>query len=147
MTAPARWSRCFGRDRCAALEELARSSPTPAWRSPTTSLRAQNAAAEFRGWRRTGGRLPADRGRRGRPTTTSPTPRKRRWEGQGRPGGKKRRHLKAVEIAGTTGYSEETLLEKWARDSKILDIFEGTQQVQQLVVARRLLGLSSSELK
>jgi acyl-CoA dehydrogenase len=55
--------------------------------------------------------------------------------------------LKAVELAGTTGYSEETLLEKWARDSKILDIFEGTQQIQQLVVARRLLGLSSSELK
>lgn len=55
--------------------------------------------------------------------------------------------LKAVEMAGTTGYSEQTLLEKWARDSKILDIFEGTQQIQQLVVARRLLELSSSELK
>lgn len=55
--------------------------------------------------------------------------------------------LKAVELAGTTGYSEQTLLEKWARDSKILDIFEGTQQIQQLVVARRLLELSSSELK
>jgi acyl-CoA dehydrogenase len=55
--------------------------------------------------------------------------------------------LKAVELAGTLGYSEQTLLEKWARDSKILDIFEGTQQIQQLVVARRLLGLSSSELK
>ena len=55
--------------------------------------------------------------------------------------------LKAVELAGTTGYSEATLLEKWARDSKILDIFEGTQQIQQLVVARRLLGLSSAELK
>jgi acyl-CoA dehydrogenase len=55
--------------------------------------------------------------------------------------------LKAVEMAGTAGYSEETLLEKWARDSKILDIFEGTQQIQQLVVARRLLGLSSAELK
>lgn len=55
--------------------------------------------------------------------------------------------LKAVEMAGTTGYSEQTLLEKWARDSKIMDIFEGTQQIQQLVVARRLLGLSSAELK
>jgi len=55
--------------------------------------------------------------------------------------------LKAVEMAGTTGYSEYTLLEKWARDSKILDIFEGTQQIQLLVVARRLLGLSSAELK
>ncbi|MCB0947795.1 MAG: acyl-CoA dehydrogenase family protein [Mycobacterium sp.] len=55
--------------------------------------------------------------------------------------------LKTVELAGTAGYSEEALLEKWARDSKILDIFEGTQQIQQLVVARRLLGLSSAELK
>ena len=55
--------------------------------------------------------------------------------------------LKAVELAGTAGYSEQSLLEKWGRDSKILDIFEGTQQIQQLVVARRLLGLSSSQLK
>jgi acyl-CoA dehydrogenase len=55
--------------------------------------------------------------------------------------------LKAVEMTGTTGYSEKTLFEKWARDSKIMDIFEGTQQIQQLVVARRLLGLSSAQLK
>ncbi|ORB73319.1 acyl-CoA dehydrogenase family protein [Mycobacterium scrofulaceum] len=55
--------------------------------------------------------------------------------------------LKSVELAGTAGYSEQSMLEKWARDSKILDIFEGTQQIQQLVVARRLLGLSSAELK
>jgi acyl-CoA dehydrogenase len=55
--------------------------------------------------------------------------------------------LKTVELAGTTGYSEQLLLEKWGRDSKILDIFEGTQQIQQLVVARRLLGMSSAELK
>jgi len=55
--------------------------------------------------------------------------------------------LKAVELAGTYGYSERPLLEKWARDSKILDIFEGTQQIQQLIVARRVLGKTSSELK
>ena len=55
--------------------------------------------------------------------------------------------LRAVELAGTLGYAETELLEKWSRDSKILDIFEGTQQIQQLIVARRLLGLSSSELK
>lgn len=55
--------------------------------------------------------------------------------------------LSCVELAGTVGYSEAELLEKWARDSKILDIFEGTQQVQQLIVARRVLGLSSAELK
>lgn len=54
---------------------------------------------------------------------------------------------KTVELAGTMGYSEQTLLEKWARDSKILDIFEGTQQIQQLIIARRVLGKSSSELK
>ncbi|GAC56337.1 putative acyl-CoA dehydrogenase [Gordonia hirsuta DSM 44140 = NBRC 16056] len=54
---------------------------------------------------------------------------------------------KAVELAGTVGYSERSLLEKWARDSKILDIFEGTQQIQQLIIARRVLGKSSAELK
>ena len=55
--------------------------------------------------------------------------------------------LGCVELCGSVGYSEGELLEKWARDSKILDIFEGTQQIQQLIVARRLLGLSSTQLK
>ena len=55
--------------------------------------------------------------------------------------------LRCVELAGSIGYSEHELLEKWARDSKILDIFEGTQQIQQLIVARRLLGLTSAQLK
>ena len=55
--------------------------------------------------------------------------------------------LSCVELCGSLGYSEVELLEKWSRDSKILDIFEGTQQIQQLIVARRVLGLSSSELK
>jgi acyl-CoA dehydrogenase len=55
--------------------------------------------------------------------------------------------LKCVELLGTVGYCEDELLEKWARDSKILDIFEGTQQIQQLIIARRLLNKSSSELK
>jgi acyl-CoA dehydrogenase len=55
--------------------------------------------------------------------------------------------LSCVELAASVGYSETELLEKWARDSKILDIFEGTQQIQLLIVARRVLGLSSAELK
>jgi acyl-CoA dehydrogenase len=55
--------------------------------------------------------------------------------------------LSCVELCGSVGYSEGELLEKWARDSKILDIFEGTQQIQQLIIARRVLGLSSAELK
>lgn len=35
----------------------------------------------------------------------------------------------------------------FACTGKILDIFEGTQQIQQLIVARRLLGKTSAELK
>jgi acyl-CoA dehydrogenase len=55
--------------------------------------------------------------------------------------------LRCVELCGSLGYSESSLLEKWARDAKILDIFEGTQQIQQLIVARRLLNKTSAELK
>jgi acyl-CoA dehydrogenase len=55
--------------------------------------------------------------------------------------------LSCVALCSSVGYAEGELLEKWSRDSKILDIFEGTQQIQQLIVARRVLGLSSSELK
>ena len=55
--------------------------------------------------------------------------------------------LRCVALCQSLGYSEVELLEKFARDSKIIDIFEGTQQIQQLIVARRLLGKSSSELK
>jgi acyl-CoA dehydrogenase len=55
--------------------------------------------------------------------------------------------LRCVELCQSVGYSENNLLEKFARDSKILDIFEGTQQIQQLIVARHVLGKSSSELK
>ena len=55
--------------------------------------------------------------------------------------------LKCVELAGAIGYTETALLEKWSRDAKILDIFEGTQQIQLLIIARRLLGKSSAELK
>lgn len=50
-------------------------------------------------------------------------------------------------LLGDVGYCEDELLEKWARDSKILDIFEGTQQIQQLIIARRLLGKTSAELR
>jgi acyl-CoA dehydrogenase len=55
--------------------------------------------------------------------------------------------LRCVALCQSLGYSENILLEKFARDSKILDIFEGTQQIQQLIVARRVLEKSSSELK
>jgi len=53
---------------------------------------------------------------------------------------------KAVEILGPLGYSRKLLLEKWMRDAKINDIFEGTQQINLMIVARRILGYSSKEL-
>ena len=55
--------------------------------------------------------------------------------------------LRCVALAGAIGYGEGELLEKWARDVKILDIFEGTQQIQLLIIARQLLGRTSAELK
>jgi len=53
---------------------------------------------------------------------------------------------KAVELLGPLGYSRKLLLEKWMRDAKINDIFEGTQQINLLIIARRILGYSSKEL-
>ncbi len=55
--------------------------------------------------------------------------------------------LRCVALCGSAGYGEDELLEKWARDAKILDLFEGTQQIQLLIVARALLGRTSAELK
>ncbi len=55
--------------------------------------------------------------------------------------------LRCVALAGTVGYGEGELLEKWSRDVKILDIFEGTQQIQLLIISRLLLGKTSAELK
>ena len=55
--------------------------------------------------------------------------------------------LRCIELCGSVGYDESELLEKWARDAKILDIFEGTQQIQQLIIARLLLKKTSADLK
>ena len=54
---------------------------------------------------------------------------------------------KAVEILGPLGYSREYLAEKWMRDGKINDLFEGTGQINTLVVARQILGYSRHQLK
>lgn len=53
---------------------------------------------------------------------------------------------KAVELLGMLGYSRDWLVEKWMRDGKINDIYEGTGQINLLVVARRILEYSSKEL-
>lgn len=54
---------------------------------------------------------------------------------------------KAVELLGPLGYSTQTLAEKWMRDAKINDIYEGTGQINTLIVARLILGYSRTELK
>ncbi|MFO7537909.1 MAG: acyl-CoA dehydrogenase family protein [Chloroflexota bacterium] len=54
---------------------------------------------------------------------------------------------KAVELLGPLGYSRELLVEKWMRDAKINDIYEGTRQINLLIVARSILGYSRRELK
>jgi acyl-CoA dehydrogenase len=54
---------------------------------------------------------------------------------------------KAVEWLGPRGYSKQLLVEKWMRDAKINDIYEGTQQINLLIVARRILDYPSSMLR
>ena len=54
---------------------------------------------------------------------------------------------KAVEILGPLGYSREFLFEKWFRDAKITDLYEGTGQINRLVVARHILGYRGSQLR
>ena len=54
---------------------------------------------------------------------------------------------RAVELMGPLGYSRDYLLEKWFRDAKITDIYEGTGQINRLIVARNILGYSGRELR
>lgn len=51
-----------------------------------------------------------------------------------------------IEILGPLGISRENLLEKWARDCRIIDIYEGTGQIQRLIIARDLFGYTREEL-
>ncbi len=53
---------------------------------------------------------------------------------------------KCVEILGPLGYSREWLVEKLMRDAKIADLYEGTHEINLLIVARQILNYSSSEL-
>ena len=52
-----------------------------------------------------------------------------------------------IEILGPLAVSREHLLEKWFRDVRITDIYEGTGQIQRLIIARDILGYSSAELR
>jgi acyl-CoA dehydrogenase len=48
---------------------------------------------------------------------------------------------RAIQILGGYGYVKEYPVERWHRDSKIYDIFEGTEQIQQLVIGRAISGM------
>ncbi|NIV48414.1 MAG: acyl-CoA dehydrogenase, partial [Gammaproteobacteria bacterium] len=52
-----------------------------------------------------------------------------------------------IEILGPMGVSREHLLEKWFRDVRITDIYEGTGEIQRMIIARGLLGYTRKELK
>ena len=48
---------------------------------------------------------------------------------------------RAIQVLGGYGYTREYPVERWHRDAKIHDIFEGTEQIQQLVISRALSGM------
>lgn len=48
---------------------------------------------------------------------------------------------RAIQILGGNGYTREFPVERWHRDAKIYDIFEGTAEIQQLVIARAISGI------
>jgi len=48
---------------------------------------------------------------------------------------------RAIQILGGNGYTREFPVERWHRDAKIYDIFEGTAEIQQLVISRAISGM------
>jgi butyryl-CoA dehydrogenase len=50
---------------------------------------------------------------------------------------------KAVQVHGSVGYSRETDVERMYRDARVITIYEGTSEVQRMIIARELLGKAS----
>jgi butyryl-CoA dehydrogenase len=51
---------------------------------------------------------------------------------------------KAVQIHGSVGYSRETPVERMYRDARVLTIYEGTSEIQRMIIARELLQRSNA---
>jgi acyl-CoA dehydrogenase len=51
-----------------------------------------------------------------------------------------------IDLLGAMGVSRDHLLEKWFRDVRIIDIYEGTGEIQRMITARELLGYGRAEL-
>ena len=49
--------------------------------------------------------------------------------------------IDAVQVFGGNGYVKEYPVEKLMRDAKILQIYEGTSQIQRMVIAKQILGV------
>jgi alkylation response protein AidB-like acyl-CoA dehydrogenase len=58
----------------------------------------------------------------------------------------RRQTAEAVQIFGGYGYTKEFPVERYYRDAKITEIYEGTSEIQRLVIARSLLGLRKQAL-
>jgi acyl-CoA dehydrogenase len=48
---------------------------------------------------------------------------------------------KAIQILGGNGYTREFPVERWHRDAKIYTIFEGTSEIQRLIISRAISGM------
>jgi alkylation response protein AidB-like acyl-CoA dehydrogenase len=53
----------------------------------------------------------------------------------------RRQTAEAIQILGGYGYTKEFPVERYYRDAKVTEIYEGTSEIQRLVIARELLGL------
>src|ERR1041384_4335207 len=58
----------------------------------------------------------------------------------------RRQTAEAIQILGGYGYTKEFPVERYYRDAKITEIYEGTSEIQRLVIARSILGLREREL-
>jgi alkylation response protein AidB-like acyl-CoA dehydrogenase len=58
----------------------------------------------------------------------------------------RRQTAEAIQILGGYGYTKEFPVERYYRDAKITEIYEGTSEIQRLVIARSVLGLKQREL-
>ncbi|MBD4808352.1 hypothetical protein GUG05_12585, partial [Xanthomonas citri pv. citri] len=47
----------------------------------------------------------------------------------------------AVQVFGGYGYSDEYQVERYFRDAKVLNIYEGTREVQRMIIAQDALGI------
>jgi alkylation response protein AidB-like acyl-CoA dehydrogenase len=58
----------------------------------------------------------------------------------------RRQTAEAIQILGGYGYTKEFPVERYYRDAKITEIYEGTSEIQRLVIARSILGLRQAEV-